>query len=160
MPADEITNRAEIDKPEDRLEGLEKIYGRTPAQYEAVTLQSRAHTLAAQADANDSGWLSIGPRNVGGAVRCIAQHPTRPTELLAGSAQAGLWKSTNDGYSWRPVGGPNLFGSVGSLAYAPTDPRRVYVGTGELSYAYPGGVGFFRSTDGGDSFPAPRTCCG
>ena len=80
------------------------------------------------------------------------QHPARPNELLAGSAQSGLWRSVDDGYSWRPTGGPARIGAICSVAYAPSDPRTVYVGTGELSYQYPAGFGFFRSTDGGETF--------
>ena len=144
--------RIEYDDPQDRVEGLERIYGPTPTRYEAITQGARDHANRATPDASNTGWMPLGPRNVGGAVRCIAQHPNNPNIFIAGSAGSGVWRSTNNGYTWRSVGGNALFGAVGSIAYAPSDPRIVYAGSGELSYGYPGGIGFFRSNDGGDTF--------
>src|SRR5687768_14162251 len=128
------------------------LFGRTPTQYEGVAEASRVHTRGADPDTRLSRWMPIGPRNVGGAVRSIAQHPQRSTELLAGTAMGGLWKTTNDGYTWRPIATDDLAGGVASISYATTDPRTIYVGSGELPYFYPGGIGFFRSTDGGERF--------
>jgi len=140
------------DSPEERTEGLARFYGTAPVTYEAISARSRDHTRQATADASAQGWMPLGPRNVGGAVRCIAQNPRRPLELIAGSAQSGIWKTIDDGYTWSQIATDTVFGSVASIAYASGDTRIIYAGTGEASYRYPGGVGFFRSKDGGATF--------
>jgi hypothetical protein len=142
----------EEDDPKQRVESFDQLFGRSAVTYEQITDAARRHARDAAPDPQATGWLPLGPRNVGGAVRCISQNPQRPNELAAGAAQGGVWKSVDDGYSWRPTGGDALFGAVGAIAYAPSNPRTVYAGSGELFFQYPGGIGFFKSTDGGETF--------
>jgi hypothetical protein len=142
----------DVDNPADRVDGFIGTLDAAPTALDAITQVARDHAVGATPDAGNTGWMPLGPRNVGGAVRCIAQHPSRPDEFLAGTSGAGVWRSTNNGYTWRPVGGAALFSGVASLAYAPSNPRRVYAGSGELSYQYDPGIGFFRSNNGGDTF--------
>lgn len=101
----------ELRQPEDDAARLERpnvvagLAGTTPANYSGVTEAARRHTERASEDAQASGWLPLGPRNVGGAIRCLAIRQSTPAEraqrlpvhLAAGSSGGGLWMSTNAG---------------------------------------------------------------
>ena len=69
---------------------------------------------------------------VSGRTISIAIHPTDPDTVYVGTAQGGLYKSTNGGTNWT-----NLFEfqleslAIGALTIDPTDSNIVYVGTGE-----------------------------
>ena len=71
--------------------------------------------------------------------------------VYVGSAQGGVWRSTENGANWVPItdGLPSL--AIGAIAIDPTNPRLIYVGTGEGNRAgdtyY--GAGLFKSADGG-----------
>jgi len=57
-----------------------------------------------------STWNAFGPTNVtrygagynsgNGRVNCIAFHPTIANQLIIGTPQGGIWKTTNNGASW------------------------------------------------------------
>ena len=111
-------------------------------------------------------WVPIGPRNIGGRIRTLAQDPRNPNTLYAGSAIGGVWKTEDAGDSWepldlvpRPAGAGNARQGlpIGAIAVAQSNPRIIYVGTGEptgvahnvQSADYPQGVGLLRSSDGG-----------
>ena len=112
-------------------------------------------------------WASIGPQTLTGVptnikhtnfgkngnigrVDRIAFHPSDSKILYAGTPAGGLWKSTNGGDNWTPLGDkwPSL--RVGAVAVDPKHPQVVYVATGSSSYK--GGVGFFKSIDGGQTW--------
>jgi photosystem II stability/assembly factor-like uncharacterized protein len=69
---------------------------------------------------------------VSGRTISIAIHPTDPDTVYVGTAQGGLYKSTNGGTNWT-----NLFDfqleslAIGAITIDPTDSSIVYVGTGE-----------------------------
>ena len=108
-------------------------------------------------------WRSIGPRNIGGRIRSLAQDPRNSGTLFAGSGSGGLWKSDNGGESWRviddfrPPMAPQAL-PIGAVAVARSDSSRVYVGTGEPPLFSNGdtsklpGNGLYWSTDGGKIF--------
>lgn len=116
--------------------------------------------------ANDSAWISIGPRNVGGRVLAIAVNPKNSSIVWAGSASGGLWKSTTAGEglnAWTHIntGFPAL--SISAIAIDTANPNIMYVGTGEISFYHfgllglPGarasyGLGILKSTDAGASW--------
>lgn len=139
---------------------IASLAGSTPDTISGVTEGTRRHAERTSEDAQASGWLPLGPRNVGGAIRCLAiRQPTAaeraqrlPVHLAAGSAGGGLWMSTNAGYSWSPAGLPDIVGPVGAVAWSTTDRNVLYVGTGDVPFAYPGGSGFYKSEDGGATF--------
>ena len=108
-------------------------------------------------------WRSLGPRNVGGRIRCIVQDPTNALILYAGTPR-GLWKTTNGGDTWsvledfRPPNSPNNIPQalpVGALGVGRSNAQVLYVGTGEpvltiADYDYKlSGAGLYWSTDGG-----------
>src|SRR5262245_53850955 len=101
-------------RPDDPLqraqETIRRLWG-SPAQviFLGATQYAAAIAFAKAADTDDGaadGWTPIGPRNVGGAVRTLAQDPTPANAHIwyAGSAGGGLWRSTDDGNTWDPLG--------------------------------------------------------
>lgn len=137
------------------------------ARYEAAFQEHRAQLL--QKSGSGTGeWESLGPENVGGRTLYLAFHPTDPNIIYAGSAGAGLWKTTTQGVgrtAWQhvPTGFPVL--AVASIVIAPNDPDHIIIGTGEtygVGFARPGtenrltrgtyGIGILQTRDGGQSW--------
>jgi hypothetical protein len=111
------------------------------------------HAKSAPADISGDGWTPLGPRNVGGAIRSLAQDPVQHDVFYAGAAEGGLWRTRDQGNTWEPLGESELgVVPVSSIAVAPSDRRFVYVGTGENTSGGAGGVGIFRSRDAGETF--------
>jgi photosystem II stability/assembly factor-like uncharacterized protein len=103
----------------------------------------------------DFTWTQVGPYNIGGRVSALAVAPGGTTIYL-GSANGGVFKSTNSGVNWTPLldqAGWNVF-SIGAVALDPSNPDIVYVGTGEANNAVDNydGNGLLRSMDGGQSW--------
>lgn len=102
---------------------------------------------------NDPVWSNVGAgfRNTSGRVTALAMDGGT---LYMGSADGGVWKSTDSAHnSWSPVGSDLPSQSVGALAVNAADSS-LWVGLGEAntnadSYA---GQGVFRSADGGSTF--------
>ena len=119
------------------------------------------------ADAAAQPWAPLGPRNIGGRIRVIAQDPRNPDILYAGSGFGGVWKTEDGGDTWRPLDDFRPAGSptpvhralpVGHIAIAPSNSQILYVGTGEPTtlpgddrVEYPGS-GLYRSADSGATF--------
>jgi hypothetical protein len=103
---------------------------------------------------NDPVWSNVGAgfRNTSGRVTTLAF--ASGGVLYMGSADGGVWKSTDSAHnSWAPVGADLPSQSVGAIAVNPAD-NSLWVGLGEAntnadSYA---GQGVFRSADGGATF--------
>src|SRR6185437_15173849 len=122
------------------------------------------------ADPGVRPWRVWGARNIGGRVRALAQHPTNPNILYAGTAQGGVFKTTNRGETWEPLGQPQHSFPVGALAIAPSDPNTIYVGTGEpaIQHNVPNGpnmdaaatiaagLGFFRYNEATQTYFPPE----
>jgi len=101
-----------------------------------------------------SGWTSIGPGNVGGRVRSLLIHPTKPSTMFAGSVGGGIWKSVTSGASWAPVNDFMANLAVTSMVFKPTDPMVMYAATGEGYNNADAirGAGIFKSVDGGTTW--------
>lgn len=121
---------------------------------------------------SNSLWGAIGPAqintagsgllysDVSGRVTAIAVDPrdTSGNTYFIGSANGGVWKTTNGGGSWIPLtdnvydpsGGP-LPVSVGGMALDPLNPDVIYVATGigDNQFDSRTGIGVLKSTDGG-----------
>lgn len=82
--------------------------------------------------------------------RTVAQHPTDPMVLLAGTENHGIYASSNGGKTWTKreagIDHPTFY----TIAYDPSNPDNVFAG----GYA----TGVYRSQDGGYSWK--RTCEG
>jgi streptogramin lyase len=102
-------------------------------------------------------WTFIGPRPVkdptyggptglvSGRVTSLATLPASPFDIYAGTADGGVWKSTNKGSTWIPITDAAANLSIGALASDPSS-EAVYAGTGEDNFnadAVPG-VGILR----------------
>lgn len=117
--------------------------------------------------AADTTWTNLGPaplldltygedssQNSSGRALTLAIHPNDPNTLLLGTAQGGIWKSTDRGASWRAVGEltlPTL--AVNIIRYNPADANVLYAGTGEPNGSTSiHGAGILKSIDGGESW--------
>lgn len=104
-------------------------------------------------------WTNIGPfplangqtnqteTPVSGRTISIAVHPTNADIVYVGTAQGGLYRSTNGGQSWTQLFDAADSQVIGAIAIAPSDPEIVYVGTGENGQCGSGcyaGVGVYR----------------
>lgn len=105
----------------------------------------------AQLLAQQPVWKQAGPTDVGGRTRTIVHHPTKDGWLYIGTANGGVWRSTDGGSSWTPIMDHENSISMGALAIDPNNPDVLYAATGEYSsgnYGY-SGAGIFKTTDGG-----------
>ena len=93
---------------------------------------------------NTTDWTFVGPAPiplgqtqgtrvpVSGRTISIAVHPTDPDTVYVGTAQGGLYKSTNGGTNWTKLFEFDLESlAIGAVTIDPTDTSIVYVGTGE-----------------------------
>src|SRR2546425_1562984 len=146
------------DDPRARAETLYDRLGIPPNLFSGVLEGAIVHATGAPPSATTpvqqsaERWAPLGPRNIGGRIRALAQDPSNAAILYAGSAQGGVWKTSDAGNSWRRLGALNQAYPVGTIAIAPKNPQTVYVGTGEPVSFYVSGRGLFQSTNGGATF--------
>jgi photosystem II stability/assembly factor-like uncharacterized protein len=122
----------------------------------AVLCIAAASSAAAQvpaADISDLHWRLVGPHR-GGWVISVAGVPGNPALHYAGTADGGVWRSTDAGSNWEPISEGLGSASIGALAVAPSDPRVLWAGTGQIQQRWDivAGDGVYRSTDGGDTW--------
>ncbi len=144
-PAAAVSGQALVDASQ-QAAGLSTVGG----SWQDVTTQPYN---AQPSNYTDPVWSNVGAgwALVGGRTTALAQTPDGA--WFAGTADGGVWRSTDQGKTWTPEfdSMPSL--SIGALAVNPTDGS-LWVGTGEAnqsqdSYA---GTGVYRSTDGGRTF--------
>ena len=143
---------------------------RPAARATRVRRQGRARTMGPQPQVNATGWTDIGPMlipngqtygtgrvDVIGRVSSFAVDPANPKHLLCGSANGGIWESTDTGATWAPRTDymPTL--AIGAVTFDPHNPSRVYAGTGEGNFYASLGAGVWRSTDGGTTWKVLAT---
>jgi len=100
---------------------------------------------------NSAVWNLAGPESTEGRITTIAIHPTNPQIVYTGTANAGVWKSTNFCQTWVSVFDNQNTSSIGAVAIDPVNPEIIYCGTGEpnsLRSYYPG-TGIYKSVNGG-----------
>ena len=91
--------------------------------------------------------VGVGPTTpASGRTLSIAIHPTNPDIVYVGTAQGGLYRSTNGGATWVALMDNALSLAIGALALAPSNPEVLYVGTGESGFCADCffGVGVYR----------------
>jgi hypothetical protein len=95
-------------------------------------------------------WTELGPRPlpngetqqpgvtapVSGRATAVVVDPTNSNKVYLGTAQGGVWRSTDGGATWTSIFDTAQSLAIGSLALAPSSPTTLYVGTGE----HPGGL--------------------
>ncbi len=104
-------------------------------------------------------WTEIGPNPipngqvvsgsqlaVSGRTIAIAVHPTNANIVYVGTAQGGLYRTTDGGTTWTPLLDNALSLAIGSVAISPSQPETIYVGTGEPNFSSDSyfGVGIYR----------------
>ena len=119
---------------------------------------------------NGTVWAPIGPSPMkegtgedSGLATVIAVHPTNSNVLYLGTAQGGVWRSSDAGKNWTPLFDrqPSLgIGEPAGIAIDPANTDTIYVGTSSrVGSAEPDTIGqpsagLFKSTDGGSSWIA------
>jgi photosystem II stability/assembly factor-like uncharacterized protein len=134
----------------------ERLLGATT---EAGTNDAGAQTQSgASASAITGTWTPIGPfpipngqtvgvsTAVSGRTVAIAVHPTNPDIAYVGTAQGGLYRTTDGGASWVPLMDNAQSLAIGTLTLAPSNPEILFVGTGEQTFSASSffGVGVYR----------------
>ncbi len=113
---------------------------------------------------NAFAWQELGPDTlnngnyfpepVSGRLLAIGIDPQNSQIMYIGSAQGGIWKTTNGGHSWQPLTDfmPSL--AINSITIDSRNPNIIYAGTGEdnISCDSYQGMGILRSTDGGKTW--------
>ncbi|MGQ9820102.1 MAG: T9SS type A sorting domain-containing protein [Candidatus Kapaibacteriales bacterium] len=112
--------------------------------------ESKALLLALQPE-----WKPIGPFDIGGRIKSVAFHPTKPGVCYSAGAAGGIWRSTNYGSWWEPIFDYENGIAFGSICIDQNNPNIIYAGTGESVIG--GGViylgnGMYKSTDEGTSW--------
>lgn len=100
-------------------------------------------TIVFSGAVSPSRWLSIGPRNINGRVKCLKIHPTDPNIVYAGTASGWVWITKDSGRNWEPfeedviantpgIGYENMVPSIGSIDLEPSQGgMKILIGTGE-----------------------------
>jgi photosystem II stability/assembly factor-like uncharacterized protein len=113
-----------------------------------------------------SNWTFVGPASVPnygggmGRINTMEFNPSNPNTIWIGSANGGLWKTTNGGQSW--TSNTDFLPAIGiaDIAIDPVDTMNMYIATGD-GYGYEAGgwfwggtytSGVMKSTDGGQTW--------
>lgn len=135
-------------------------------------LESRL-LLSATAIAGLPTWLEQGPGSlvdggsavpqdnaVSGALQSIAVNPNDATQIIAGTVNGGVWRSTNadpnnpSSIKWTPLSDQMPSLAIGAVAFDTSDAtgKTFYAGTGLWSDGFDSGgtaVGLYKTTDAG-----------
>jgi photosystem II stability/assembly factor-like uncharacterized protein len=97
-------------------------------------------------------WRSLGPLRAGWAT--AAEGIPGTETFYMGTADGGVWKTSDAGRIWEPLFQNEAAAAVGALALAPGDRSVIYVGTGQVTTRWDitQGSGVFRSSDGGKTW--------
>ncbi len=102
-----------------------------------------------------ANWRSIGPNTTDSLTGRMISHAIDPVDnqiIWAGSANGGLWKSTNGGDSWLPVADDIPTLEISEVAINPKNRNEMLVGTGVdrvQTFTLKPGIGVLRSADRG-----------
>jgi len=148
---------------EQRLAPFEKLPPadwRSKAQATVRAMEAeRAAAAGESPNALSRRWALLGTttypdynlKNVSGRASAIWVDPADKNIILLGTADGGLWKTTDQGSTWTQLFDAAASQSIGSIGVDPNNKQVIYVGTGEGNFSLDaiGGVGIYKSTDGG-----------
>ena len=153
------------------VKGL-RLDASTAGQASLAQSASTANAIAL----SQTAWTLIGPQPIqpppddpfvgyptdSGRVTALAFDPRDTTDMTIylGSAEGGLWVTSNGGQTWTPLTDSEPALAVGSIALDPTtNPTTIYVGTGEQDFNVGDyfGAGVLKSADGGKTWSQDRT---
>ena len=127
----------------------------TPADYaDKQAAWVKHQELVANSPYAGLQWRSVGPVVQGGRLVDMEVVPGQPYTFYAAYASGGLWKTTNNGHTFEPLFDHQATMIMGDIAVDANNPETVWVGTGEnnSSRSSYGGMGVYRSDDGGHSW--------
>lgn len=122
---------------------------------EAESLNATVWTNLGPAPLNDITYGGDSVQDASGRALAVAVHPSNANTILIGSAQGGIWKTTDAGltFSAKSETMPSL--AIKIIRYAPSNPTIVYAATGEPhSSTSIYGQGVLKSINGGDTWTA------
>ena len=115
-----------------------------------------------------AAWTEIGPNPIpngqvvagaqtaaSGRTIAIAVHPTNANLVYVGTAQGGLYRSTDGGSTWTAMMDNALSLAIGAVVIAPSQPDTIFVGTGESGFSVDSffGVGIYRIDNASSASP-------
>ena len=150
-----------------RLKALEAAGRHQPVKRATRRLAAVAAAPPVAPVPGASNWTQLGPTAipkgqtygggrvlVTGRVTAIAIDPTNRDRVYLGTAQGGVWRSTDRGGQWLAVTDNAASLAIGALAIDPNDHLTIYAGTGEANFSQDSyyGAGVLKSTDGGTTW--------
>jgi uncharacterized protein (TIGR03437 family) len=140
--------------PDARLKGFRQLT--------AIENAVRAGRFTGRALETSGQWKLIGPQPINysagfvtsGRITGIAVDPRSNDVVYIGTADGGVWKTTDGGAHWSALTDQQPSLAIGSIAIDPSNPDTIYAGTGEENFnadAY-SGVGILKSEDAGASW--------
>lgn len=139
---------------------IQRIDAAARQRRQQLRTASVADTVGKTLDA--ATWTSIGPKPTDGGstyvtagrVNAIAIDPRDNNVVYIGTAEGGVWKTTDGGANWKPLTDDQPSLAMGAIVLDPSNPDIVYVGTGEENFAFDSyyGAGILKSTDGGNTW--------
>ena len=135
-------NYGQVDKHVDfNIQGWDKISHFTPKDVNVPKNNIKGISASAS-------WNSGGP--YGGYINCIAISPSNPDFIYIGTI-TGVYKTLDGGGNWAGIG---LSGDlkVNDVEIDPSNPNIVYAGVGEIWGSIGTEDGFYKSTDGGNTW--------
>ncbi|MGH9947842.1 MAG: hypothetical protein ACRD6X_11640 [Pyrinomonadaceae bacterium] len=163
----------EKDKPFDpryRIDAILQMESQEKSLVDGTVFEKKG---VRQSKTNDLGalttaWTEIGPNPipngqvvtgaqlaVSGRTVAITVHPTNPDIVYVGTAQGGLYRTTDGGVTWTPMLDNALSLAVNTIAIAPTQTDTIFVGTGEAAFSGDSffGVGIYRIDNASTAMP-------
>lgn len=134
-----------------RIDALNRQFALTPAK-PAMEGSSQLATYT---------WSLLGPSTYydgsdvsSGRATALWSDPSNKNIIIFGTADGGLWKTTNQGTTWTSLFDTQASQSIGSIGVDPNNSSIIYVGTGEGNFNGDmiAGVGMYKSTDGGSNW--------
>jgi photosystem II stability/assembly factor-like uncharacterized protein len=80
-----------------------------------------------------------------GRTLAIAINNSSPNIMFIGTANGGIWKSTDSGLNWSPKSDYNDSLAIGTIVIDPNDSSRIFAGTGEFHDTGSGGLTYYGS---------------
>jgi len=89
-----------------------------------------------------------------GRATSMAVDPTSKNRITFGTADGGVWRSSDGGTTWTSIFDSVASQSIGAVGVDPNNWNTIYVGTGEGNFSGDGigSAGLFKSTDGGSTW--------
>ncbi|HEX3127853.1 MAG TPA: hypothetical protein VH394_11040 [Thermoanaerobaculia bacterium] len=120
--------------------------------YLVLALLASAATAVPPESFSALSWRSLGPLRAGWAT--AAEGIPGTETFFIGTADGGVWKTSDAGRTWEPLFQREAAAAVGAMTLAPSNRSVMYVGTGQVTTRWDitQGSGVYRSGDGGKTW--------